>query len=369
MKIGITLRYLDNFEARLFSNGLYQNIFTLYNLLKNIGYTPVICIGLAPEFDNCKKSLSEMGFDSIEFKAKEIKNAKLDLIIEAGTVIDSLDGIRSVCPNIKVVALLYGNPYFPRIENVIFNKEVGSSSMAAKREGVWVSPHFEFSKEFLKAMSGVEEVKTAPFIWTPKYMDKSLEERGFDRESFIKNLKPAGDIAVLEPNINILKTSIIPSMIIESLYNEHPELIKSGMCYGSYELIESKTANTILSNLNCVKKKVLTVEHRYKFADIFTKWSGSIVSHQHYNELNYVYLEALHYNIPLIHNSPFFKDVGYYYDEFNISEGKEALKEAILTHKYRSQEKRELEEYHVNKFLDTNQKNINGYKELIESLF
>ena len=91
--------------------------------------------------------------------------------------------------------------------------------MAAKREGVWVSPHFEFSKEFLKAMSGVEEVKTAPFIWTPKYMNKSLEERGFDRESFIKNLKPAGDVAVLEPNINILKTSIIPSMIIESLYN------------------------------------------------------------------------------------------------------------------------------------------------------
>jgi hypothetical protein len=265
--------------------------------------------------------------------------------------------------------LLYGNPYFPRIENVVFKSEAASSSLSAKREGLWISPHFEFCKDFVSELSGIDDVKIAPFVWSPKYLEENFKNRGLDRKTVSEKMASSKNIAIMEPNLNILKTSIIPAMIVDCLEKEHPELIESAMCFGSYNLINSKTANHILSSLECVRNKKLTVEARYSFDAIFSKWCGSIVSHQHFNELNYIYIEALYYNIPLIHNSPFFKEVGYFYNEFNIKEGKERLKEAILTHKYRSKEKRELEDSHINKYLETNRANIEGYKKLIEDLF
>ena len=310
-----------------------------------------------------------MNYNSIGFSGEEMKKNNIHVLIEAGTVVDSLETIRDKNPDIKVAALLYGNPYFPRIENVVFKPTVSSSSLAAKREGMWISPHFEFCKEFVSELSGIEDVKTAPFVWSPKYLEDNFKDRGLDRNTVSEKMKSSKNIAIMEPNLNILKTCIIPSMIVNRLYKEHPELIESAMCFGSIDLIKSKTANNILSSLKCVKEKKLTVEARYSLDAIFSKLCGSIFAHQHFTELNYVYIEALYYNIPLIHNSPFFKEVGYFYNEFNIEEGKEGLKEAILTHKYRSKYKKDLEEYYINKYLDTNQKNIEGYKELIEGLF
>lgn len=370
MNIAITLKYMESFKEKLFSNGLYQNIFTLYRLLKSAGYNPYICIGMSGQhLDSAKKKLKEMNYNSIGFSGKEMKENNIHVLIEAGTVVDSLDSIRNENPNMKVAALLYGNPYFPRIENIVFKPQAASSSLAAERDGMWISPHFEFCKEFVSELSGIEDVKIAPFVWSSKYLEDNFKERGLDRNTVSEKMMSSKNIAIMEPNLNILKTCIIPSMIVNRLYREHPELIESAMCFGSSDLINSKTANSLLSSLKCVKDKKLTVEARYAFDAIFSKWCGSIVSHQHFNELNYVYIEALYYNIPLIHNSPFFKDVGYFYNEFNVEEGKERLKEAILTHKYRSKAKKDLEEYYINKYLDTNQDNIDGYKKLIEDLF
>ena len=241
--------------------------------------------------------------------------------------------------------------------------------MYYKRDEIWISPHFEFSKHFVKAITNVNDVKIAPFVWTPKYVEKRLADKGMTKEEFTKNLPSPNKIAILEPNINIVKTSIIPTFISERLYNEHPELIDYVMCFGSTEYTKSKTAQMLFSPANIVRDKKMSFEARYAFDSIFRNFCGSILSNQHFNELNYVYLEALHFEIPLIHNSTFFKDVGYYYDEANVEEGKEKLKEAILTHKYRSEEKRNKEKEAVNKYLDTNPDNINGYKKLIDGVF
>ena len=45
-----------------------------------------------------------------------------------------------------------------------------------------------------------------------------------------------------------------------------------------------------------------------------------------------MYYEALYGGFPLVHNSPFLKDVGYYYEDFDIDDGVHALERAVFEH-------------------------------------
>ena len=48
--------------------------------------------------------------------------------------------------------------------------------------------------------------------------------------------------------------------------------------------------------------------------------------------MNYTYLEALYFNIPLVHNSEYIKTAGYYYPDYEIQLGAKALHEALTYH-------------------------------------
>ena len=76
----------------------------------------------------------------------------------------------------------------------------------------------------------------------------------------------------------------------------------------------------------------LIFDPRERTAAIFNRDNPLVLSHQHLNALNNTYLEALNYGYPLVHNSPFFKDYGYYYSDFNIIEAAEQIKLATEIH-------------------------------------
>ena len=43
-------------------------------------------------------------------------------------------------------------------------------------------------------------------------------------------------------------------------------------------------------------------------------------------------MESLYLNIPLVHNSEYIMDGGYYYPDYDTKEGARALKKALLNH-------------------------------------
>ena len=47
---------------------------------------------------------------------------------------------------------------------------------------------------------------------------------------------------------------------------------------------------------------------------------------------NYTYLEALFFNIPLVHNSDIIKSAGYYYPHYDTIEGARQLRKALTEH-------------------------------------
>lgn len=60
--------------------------------------------------------------------------------------------------------------------------------------------------------------------------------------------------------------------------------------------------------------------------------ADAVVSHQWQNDQNYSYLDALYGNYPLVHNSPWLRDAGYYYPGFEVGAGVEQLLNAARHH-------------------------------------
>jgi hypothetical protein len=61
-------------------------------------------------------------------------------------------------------------------------------------------------------------------------------------------------------------------------------------------------------------------------------YGDCIISHHWENGQNYLYYEALYGGYPLIHNSEFIRDLGYFYPDFDCQVGGEALVRAFETH-------------------------------------
>ncbi|MBL8519097.1 MAG: DUF2827 family protein, partial [Betaproteobacteria bacterium] len=75
-----------------------------------------------------------------------------------------------------------------------------------------------------------------------------------------------------------------------------------------------------------------TVEPRFVTADFLAHHADAVVTHHWENGLNYLYYDVLFGGYPLVHNSEFLADVGYYYESFDAEAGGEALVRAIDTH-------------------------------------
>ena len=60
--------------------------------------------------------------------------------------------------------------------------------------------------------------------------------------------------------------------------------------------------------------------------------ADAVVSHQWQNDQNYSYMDALYGDYPLVHNSPWLKEAGYYYSGFEARQGAAQLKRAALEH-------------------------------------
>ncbi|WP_157666310.1 DUF2827 family protein, partial [Burkholderia ubonensis] len=87
------------------------------------------------------------------------------------------------------------------------------------------------------------------------------------------------------------------------------------------------------------------------------------------NAQNYLYYELLYGDYPLIHNSPFLGDAGYFYPDFDCQAGGRALLQAFAEHDanldaYREQSKRVLDSVSI-----YNPDNVAAYTDAIASLY
>ena len=82
-----------------------------------------------------------------------------------------------------------------------------------------------------------------------------------------------------------------------------------------------------------------------EFVSIPKTWDtnriGTVVSHTLRNGLNYLWLEAIYSKMAVVHNSNDMLECGYYYDDFNVTDAKLALYDAVHNHDARFSEQME----------------------------
>lgn len=365
-------------ENSLFSNGLFQNIYTLCEMLQ-VGnkFEPYILVGNVPKDGSLIEHKFEIyGLSVKMIQLKHILSGEVpapDAIIETGATISESDIkiIREKNPNIKIAILHYGNIMVNHQMNAAARLHGGKKVQVAlerrtDRSAVWLSPHYEYFQQYVEWHYNAKIVRTAPYVWSSRYLDSSIKEYGtqlsdrFDR------------VAVLEPNLNVTKTSVVPIAIIDAAAQKS-NVISKGVVLGTGDWVKDEYHIRWIKDRYSYEKKILTFQNRHRFPQIFSETTkfkcGTLLSHHWCNGLNYVYLEALHMGIPLVHNSEFIKEAGYYYEGFNVIDGANALIEAIkigrrgMTDQYKESAKEIIWRYSPD-----NPANIDGYEKLIEEL-
>ena len=351
-----------NYKNGLFSNGLQQNIVFLAELLKGIGFTPIIAIN--HKIEEC----IDPPTDILIIEENELLEYCEDIsfILNTAWMInaDKVNFIKKSNPECKNVHVLYGNSMLADIERCSWEDHISVNPDSV--DGVWISPHYEISFEYFKTYYKTEKVFELPYIWSPKYVKIHEKIWNSINKSCFYNEKDKKHIAILEPNLNITKHCLPSIMALEEFFNQNgKELKKDINVYCSAKLIDKLYFKTLINKLNIFKHKKIFFAKRKKVAEIFSHECDLVVSHQLLNGLNYTYLEALYFNIPLVHNSEYIKEAGYFYPNYDTNLAAKAIKNAITNHSKNLQQYKEKSAQVLNKYSPTNPIVIEKYKKLL----
>jgi len=159
-----------------------------------------------------------------------------------------------------------------------------------------------------------------------------------------------------------------PMLIIEDAYREYPELFHSVKVTNTQKVRLTKELSSIMNHLSIVKDKKTTFENRFPITWFLTEHTDVVVSHQWENALNYAYLDAIYLGYPLVHNAHLCKECGYYYEGFDVNEGKDKLIYALTEHDNNLEEYAEKNKKILEKYSSDNIENVKKYDELINNI-
>jgi len=354
LKIGLVSGHDEN----IWSNGLVQNVWNLYRLLKLAGYN-VHCVSQSSKIAG--KSL----FDA-KIKPLLIENAnQYDLIIEIVHGLTTKLADSYVKKGGIVVGVQYGNNLLIHTENMLFKDDL-LPKHETRRSEIWTSPHYDFAVPAYEILEKMP-VKTCPYVWDSDIFDLACKNKKYD--PFFKQGQDIKTFASFEPNINMVKTSTIPILIAEKYADMTGDYDKDVYIFGAEKLKGNPTFIDFIRKLELHKKRKISFEGRWHTPFVMHKgFADVIISHQWQNHLNYLQLEAMYTNRPCVHNNPRLAEYGSFYNEFDVTEGALQLQNALETHNENFEEISEMNRERLWRFSPINKKNVQGYSELIEEL-
>lgn len=375
LKIGITTGFKQVGES-IWTNGIKLNVLILHKLLKNSNnnYEVFLLNNINLDWKDKPKYLKDLEIYNFEEKYKE-----MDLIISMGGQIQEnlLKDFKS-SKNKKLISYRCGNNYIISMENMLFREDKTVHQIEDCYDEIWYIPQMhENNHGYFHTLFRTNSIQV-PFIWDQKFIREALSdiESGHKNGKFKKDHKynPNKDkktIGILEPNLNVFKFCMIPTMIVEESYRGDvgKNKIEKLMITNSEKLSKHSEFLGILKTFDLFKDKKITAESRYQISFILSQHLDIIVSHQIMNPLNYLYLDAAYMGYPILHNAPMVKDLGYYYEGSDTIQGAKQLDYILENHDKNLEEYNSRNEKVLYRYSSENPKLIETYDLLIDSLF
>tara|TARA_Y100000287_G_scaffold185814_2_gene190198 strand:- start:12797 stop:13960 length:1164 start_codon:yes stop_codon:yes gene_type:complete len=372
--------------SRFFSNGLYQNAWSLAKMLDVSGDFDV---SIASKDKSVPNSL--VGVKVRRFSKALLK--KQDIIIQIVFSLNDLETSILHKSGGKSILIKYGNnlcsdlvtfvQYSVGLKPVHDQAEWFRVNYKEPPDLVLYSPHFEFQKEYFSLTASVnsDDTKQCPYIWNP-YFIKNGMKLNWAKLGGAKKGNPAyerGDkrnrsIALVEPSIAFLKTNLIPIIMTNKVFEDSSDLIEKATVFNCNTILKESNSKPLvnrLSTLAITRSGVLKLSPRQAMTDIFTHKARMLVSHQMMNSLNYTYFEFALNGYPFVHNSELLSDYGYYYNGSEVLSGVKKIKEALHHDELSDLEMKKYREScdeMIWKHSPDNEKNISTYIDLIKSV-
>jgi hypothetical protein len=377
LKIGITIGLKDNKES-IWTNGIKQNVLVLTKLLKNSTNEYEIKLLNTVEVDWTERPGYLNDVDICTFKDNFME---MDLLIVMGAQISNVDIKRfKEDPSKRVISYKCGNNYVITMENILFKDEEEGKlhQFEDSYDEVWYIPQQdEVNRGYYHTLYRTNAL-IVPFIWHNQYLLDALTdiEKGFQRGQFKKDYryeigKEKKRIGVMEPNLNIVKFALIPTMIAEECYRGDigKNHIEKLMLTNSEKIGKNKEFLGMISTFDLYKDNKISAESRYQTAYILSQYIDVLVCHQILNPLNYIYLDAAYMGYPVLHNAPMCKDLGYYYEGSDTIDGAEKLNYILTEHDKNIDSYNERNDKVLMRYYADNTKLVKTYDKLIYNLF
>jgi len=328
MKIGITL----DMSIAFWANGMQQNIVFLYSLLSKAGHDCYYMTFKCPSHGLHKEHKGMMLEDALNDNSEVF-----DVIIVAGFDLlpEMYEKFKRRNKNLKIILVHFGNKLMDDIHYGICQQGVQKEPLQRTDalDQVWILPHHEFSREYIKAYYNTNNVFTMPYIWSGFFIDDKVESLSNKNLSPNFRGKNVSNVCIFEPNLSHIKNCIIPLVICEKFNQLFPGEIGDVNVFSCEKIRKNNFFEKLVHQLSIVGKGgKCYFNNRWGALDALSRFGSTVIAHQLYNELSYSNLEVLYLGLPLIHNSPRMEDVGYYYPDFDVQMGARQLKNAIQNH-------------------------------------
>ncbi|MCX4159619.1 MULTISPECIES: DUF2827 domain-containing protein [Paraburkholderia] len=367
LKVGVTL-FLRKGRQSLWENGIFQNSFFLIELLKRspLVETAYLVNGGDGSVEESSEFLALAPAPVIDMQSAL---ETLDVVIELSAQLNAGWTIEFRARGGRVVGMRVANDYVIDVERMTFNLPQGMLVSGTPYDVVWTLPAFEHTCASYYEVALRAPVRTMQHLWSPALLERSLRSSGASESFGYVPGRSQWRLAVLEPNVCMVKASQLPMLIADLAYRQEPESFEYLRVFNSLQLKADANFVKFCRSLDLVQHGIATFEARFAIYEIMSRQADAIVAHHWENGQNYLYYEALYGGYPLIHNSRFINGCGYYYPEFDCAEGALALRQAFSEHDSRLSDYRAA----ANSFLATldplSDANVRQYTTELASLF
>lgn len=333
LKVGVTI-FLRSGQQSIWENGIFQNCFFLAMLLNR---SPAV---EATYLVNGGDGTPEGAAGFLEFSPAPVidlqaAHEKLDVIIELSAQLNP-DWARSFRERGgRIVGMRVANDYVIDIERMMFGLPHGLLFSGTPYDAIWTLPAFERTCKGYYEAGSRAPVRIMQHLWSPVLLERSLRGTRAGAAFGYAPGRARWRLAVLEPNICMVKTAHMPMLVADLAYRQDPDCVECLRVFGAMTLKEDARFVSFARGLDVVQHGCATFEPRLPVYDILTQHADAVISHHWENAQNYVYYEALYGAYPLIHNSTLIGGCGYHYSDFDCQQGALALRRAHAEHDLR----------------------------------
>ena len=326
-KGAIVLATNDVNDTSLFLNGLTQNIIVLYDLFETLGYKSYL---LQYTRNNSERKEFINRYSTIT-PDELIKNPiPIHTFIEVGMSLNAITRAHLRSIGAKIVKLYLGNILNIDIETVqnfksifFYHHNVGEF------DEIWTSPHYKQHIDYAALLNRTEisHGRVVPYVW-----DSCFITQYGNKENIEWIPSNCMDIVIMDPNISFQKCYLYSLLLVEAYHKKYPEWKGNvHIINGDKIAINPHAKNFILPSLTLQNRIVL--HERKNIHTILTEnRSACFITHQWNNDFNYMTLELMYCNYPILHNSEGWNHYGYYYDINKWNDAIDTLHNALTTH-------------------------------------